>query len=508
MVRLRDSQIKQALQCTFGTFSFTYPAVIKTRTSPKIARIESITGFQSGMPAFVPVSKIVDNFNVTVAGTPLVAKGVTSFDPAAPGNQSFVLPLAYAGRTGVSDVATSDVKVTGATLVMTSGDTDNTVDCVTTGWPTVTTLAATSPVAAQVNLVASIDDVDAVGTVQFKKGAAVVATSPVVAGSATAELTDVSAGTYSYTAEFVPTDPAAYKTSTSTATSVTVAATQPCIDAQTALAAATAAVTNATKAASTATAAVKTATTKVTAATKASTKASKAATKASKAYTKASKAAKKAKSKSAKAKAKKALAKAKKANTKAKKAKSSASSKLKTAKSQLRHGQEQVGHRQRASWRRPRRRLLPHRTRSTRTADRLTQSVPRSSSEGRGTALSRHGGLSTSWDRLRLLSHLSRKSCRSTAHRMRMRGGPAGWRSEAVATQDVVLLGVARGHEPLGETPARQPGDLVAVLGAGEHPRGELGGDVIDVIGEDVQDPALALHALGIGKLPRATSLP
>lgn len=333
----QDTEIKQALQCTFEAFSFTYPAAINVRTSPKLARVEAVTGFVSGMPSFVPVSKIVDNFNVDVAGTALVAKGVTSFDPPAPGNTSFALPLAFAVRSGVSDVATSDVEVTGATLLMTSGGTDNTVTCVTTGWPTVTTLTATSPAAEQVDLAASIDDADAAGTVQFKDGENVVATETIEDGNAAAALTDVSAGAHSYTAVFVPADPAAFGTSTSTAVSVTVQGlvTQPCIDGQAALPIAQAGLTNATTAATAATAGVQAASVKAAAATKASTKATKAATKAKKAEAKAKKAAKKAKSKAKKAKAKKAYTKAKKANVKAKKAASKASSQVKAAKAEL-----------------------------------------------------------------------------------------------------------------------------------------------------------------------------
>lgn len=330
----QDAEIKQALQCTFDTFSFVYPAVFTTRTSPKVARIETATAFKSGMPAFVPVSKLAATFNGTVAGTPLVAKApATTFDPAAPGNTGFVLPATYALRSGASDVATSDVKVTGATVVMTSGGSDSTVNCVTTGWPTVTTITATSPSAAKVNLTAAINESAAAGTVQFKDGANVVATSTVAAGGATAALTNVAAGAHSYTAVFVPTDAAAFGTSTSTAVSVTVQAvvTQPCIDAKAALPIAQTGLTAATNAATAASASVNAATAKVTSATKASTKATKAAAKAKKAEAKAKKAAKKAKS----AKAKKAYAKAKKANTKAKKAKSKASSQLKTAKAQL-----------------------------------------------------------------------------------------------------------------------------------------------------------------------------
>lgn len=332
----QDTEIKQALQCTFEAFSFTYPAVINVRTSPKVARVEAVTGFVSGMPSFVPVSKIVDNINVDVAGTALVAKGVTSFDPPAPGNTSFALPLAFAVRSGVSDVATSDVAVTGATLLMTSGGTDNTINCVTTGWPTVTTLTATSPAAEQVDLAASIDDADAAGTVQFKDGANVVATETIEDGSAAAELTGVSAGAHSYTAVFVPADEDAFGTSTSTAVSVTVQAlvTQPCIDGKAALPIAQAGLATATTAATAATAGVQASSAKAASATKASTKAAKAATKAKKAEAKAKKAAKKAKGAKAK-KAKKALTKAKKANTKAKKAASKASSQLKAAKAEL-----------------------------------------------------------------------------------------------------------------------------------------------------------------------------
>lgn len=329
-----DTEIKQALECTYPPYTFVYPAVTKVRTSPKVIRVETVTGFKSGMPEFIPVSKIDDNFNVNVAGTDLVAKGVVSYATPVAGDTSFALPPAFAIRTGASNVATSDVKVTGANLVMTVGTSGNSIPCATVGWPTATTLTGTSPGATKVNLSASIDSTNAVGAVEFKEGTNVVATTTVVDGSASAVLTGVSGGSHAYTAVFVPTDVDDFATSTSAVTTVVVPFTQPCIDARAALPGAQSGLASATTAATAATAGVTAASAKVTAATSTSAKATKTASKAAKAEAKAKKAAKKAKGKKAK-KAKKAHAKAKKASAKAKKAKSKASSQLKAAKAQL-----------------------------------------------------------------------------------------------------------------------------------------------------------------------------
>ncbi len=72
--------------------------------------------------------------------------------------------------------------------------------------------------------------------------------------------------------------------------------------------------------------------------------------------------------------------------------------------------------------------------------------------------------------------------------------GPA---SEAVTRQHVVLLGIARSHEPLGQPGGGQPGDRIAVLGARQDLLDQPRGHVVDVVGEDVEDPALAADLVG-----------
>jgi hypothetical protein len=66
-----------------------------------------------------------------------------------------------------------------------------------------------------------------VGTVQFLNGTTVMGTSPVATGSATLALTGVVAGSYSYTAKFIPTSAAAFTPSTSSAVAFVVTAPVP-----------------------------------------------------------------------------------------------------------------------------------------------------------------------------------------------------------------------------------------------------------------------------------------
>ena len=84
---------------------------------------------------------------------------------------------------------------------------------------TTTTLAvspaspATTPVSP--TLTATVSPVGAVGSVQFFNGATSLGTSAVAAGVATLALPAAPVGTYSYRAQFIPTDPLVYATSSS-----------------------------------------------------------------------------------------------------------------------------------------------------------------------------------------------------------------------------------------------------------------------------------------------------
>lgn len=90
---------------------------------------------------------------------------------------------------------------------------------------TTTTLSAsatTVDAGGSVDLTATVSPSGAVGTVNFFEGATQVGSAAVAAGSATATLTQLEAGTHNYTATFEPTDPAAFVTSSSSAVTVTV----------------------------------------------------------------------------------------------------------------------------------------------------------------------------------------------------------------------------------------------------------------------------------------------
>ncbi|MGH3875021.1 MAG: Ig-like domain-containing protein [Pseudonocardiaceae bacterium] len=92
---------------------------------------------------------------------------------------------------------------------------------------TCTTLVTSSPSpvtqGTQVTLTSMVNPAAAAGTVQFKDGAKDIVTVPVSNGTAeTKVMFDV--GTHSLTAVFVPTDSAAFKSSTSPAVSLTVTA--------------------------------------------------------------------------------------------------------------------------------------------------------------------------------------------------------------------------------------------------------------------------------------------
>lgn len=75
---------------------------------------------------------------------------------------------------------------------------------------------------ASPTLTATVSDEGAAGTVEFFEGTTSLGTSPVVAGIAATSLTDVAAGSYSYTATFTPSDATAFTASTSSPVAYTV----------------------------------------------------------------------------------------------------------------------------------------------------------------------------------------------------------------------------------------------------------------------------------------------
>jgi Bacterial Ig-like domain (group 3) len=91
-----------------------------------------------------------------------------------------------------------------------------------------TTTLSSSPAAPTtadvVSLTAAVTPANAVGTVTLKEGATTVGTSAVNGGSASVSLTGLSAGNHSYTADFVPANPANFLASSATAITVPVVA--------------------------------------------------------------------------------------------------------------------------------------------------------------------------------------------------------------------------------------------------------------------------------------------
>ncbi|WBB65469.1 Ig-like domain repeat protein [Micromonospora sp. WMMD812] len=93
---------------------------------------------------------------------------------------------------------------------------------------TTTALAVTpaSPVeqGTEVTFTATVTPADAVGTVEFRRGASVVGTAPVNNGTATFSTTALPIGTFNLSAAFVPTDATKFKPSASAATSYEIKA--------------------------------------------------------------------------------------------------------------------------------------------------------------------------------------------------------------------------------------------------------------------------------------------
>ena len=134
--------------------------------------------------------------------------------PAAAGSYTYTVWM----RSGVVASTTYTITVAAAPVVVT----------------TTTALAVTpaSPVVAPASptLKATITGTGAAGTVEFFNGTTSLGTpSAISAGVASKTLTGVVAGSYSYTAKFVPTSAAAFSPSTSSASTYTVTASVPTV---------------------------------------------------------------------------------------------------------------------------------------------------------------------------------------------------------------------------------------------------------------------------------------
>jgi hypothetical protein len=125
-----DTQVTKAFTCSYQDFKIDYTALIKNRASDKFVRTEYVTPFHPGMPVFVTVSKFIATTNLKVAGAATAVTGTTSYSPAKPGNEDFIIPISYGSRSGTGNVATSDVTAENASFVLTAMGADNTINCV------------------------------------------------------------------------------------------------------------------------------------------------------------------------------------------------------------------------------------------------------------------------------------------------------------------------------------------------------------------------------------------
>lgn len=154
----------------------------------------------------------------TNIGTPVTVTGGTASTPTST-------------LTGGSHQLTAVfIPPTGSTTL--AGSTSPAVTFVINSPPTTTTLTVTpsSPVnqGAAVTLTGNVTPTTAAGNIQFKDGNNLLgAAVPVTNGTATTSTTTLSAGAHQLTANFVPTDPAAFAPSSSQPTTFSVTGTAP-----------------------------------------------------------------------------------------------------------------------------------------------------------------------------------------------------------------------------------------------------------------------------------------
>lgn len=207
----------------FGTstgdlsFTMTSPAT-PTTTSLAISPNSPIT---VGMPS-----------TLTATVTPSTAVGSVQFrDGATNIGSPVALTAGQASTTNTFALNTHQVTAaftpTNPTNFATS--TSNTVSYTVNPAPATTTtttlgIAPTGPQSFGTTLTftGTVSPNTAVGQVQFLDGSTVVATGTVSGGSATGTSSTLNAGLHSITAKFVPTDPTAFGTSTSSASSYTI----------------------------------------------------------------------------------------------------------------------------------------------------------------------------------------------------------------------------------------------------------------------------------------------
>ncbi|MEP7036086.1 MAG: Ig-like domain repeat protein, partial [Actinomycetota bacterium] len=199
------------------------PVAVTTTTALAVSPTAGVAPATANLTATVTgagAAGTVEFFNGTTSlGTSPVASGVAakSLTGLAVGTYSYSAKFIPTNATLFTS-STSTVK----TFVVTAP--------VPVAVTTTTALAvspATAVAPANATLTATVTGAGAAGTVQFFSGTTSLGTSPVVAGVATKALTGLAAGTYTYTANFIPTSAAAFTPSTSTAKTLVVTAPVP-----------------------------------------------------------------------------------------------------------------------------------------------------------------------------------------------------------------------------------------------------------------------------------------
>jgi PKD repeat protein len=166
----------------------------------------------------VPVAPAVEK---TFGGgsSSLFAYTATMIAPTAAGTYSYTVWTNQGPTDGTAQVGSVVYSITVAAAPV--AVTTTTALGVTPASPVVAPGAPT--------LTATVTGAGAAGTVQFLNGTTVLGTSTVAAGRATLALTGVAAGTYSYTANFIPTSAAAFTPSTSSAVAYVVTVPVPVV---------------------------------------------------------------------------------------------------------------------------------------------------------------------------------------------------------------------------------------------------------------------------------------
>ena len=189
-------------------------------TGEQITSSENYTTAQPGYPAGLnnPATNVVIK---GLASDNTMASHITNFPSASAANAGVYQIRVYTS-TSATTYYTADIKVTGTAWTQV-------YPTVITGTATTTALAVTpaSPVTVgdNVTLTATVSPTGAVGSVQFYDGVNPIG-SPVAVSSDTAatSTTSLTVATHNLKATFVPTDSAAWATSTSSITPFTVAA--------------------------------------------------------------------------------------------------------------------------------------------------------------------------------------------------------------------------------------------------------------------------------------------